>query len=112
MKLPESSLHSNVEPDSLEENVKVALVELVVPEGPESIVVWGAVVSTVQVLVAGVWSVFPTLSVARTENVESKHRPSKVNCRRSDNELCRSGRASPVHVLQRSKACHSMSRRA
>ena len=38
-------MHSKVEPDSLEENVKVALVELVVPEGPESIVVSGGVVS-------------------------------------------------------------------
>jgi hypothetical protein len=47
----------------------VADVEFVGSEGPESIVVSGAVVSTVQVRVAGEESVLPALSVARTENV-------------------------------------------
>ena len=43
--LPLSSLHSNVEPLSFAEKPKLALVEVVVPEGPESIAVSGAVVS-------------------------------------------------------------------
>src|ERR671923_278204 len=68
-KLPESSWHSNVALGSSEEKVNVASVEVVVPEGPESIVVSGAAVSTVQVRVSGVWSVLPAASVARTENV-------------------------------------------
>ena len=63
---------------SSEENSNVAELELVGSEGPESIVVSGAVVSMVQVLVAGVWSVLPTLSVARTENVCE---PSLSRCR-------------------------------
>jgi len=69
VKLPESSLHSNVDPDSLEENVNVAEVDAVVPEGPESIVVSGAVASIVQVRVAGLASVLPAASTALTENV-------------------------------------------
>jgi hypothetical protein len=40
-----SSEHSNVEPGSSAENVKVALVSLVVSSGAESIEVFGAVVS-------------------------------------------------------------------
>jgi len=40
--------------ESSEENVNVAPVELVVPLGPESIVVSGAVASIVQVREAGV----------------------------------------------------------
>ena len=40
-----SSRHWNVEPGSLEENANVASVEVVVPLGPESIVVSGGVVS-------------------------------------------------------------------
>jgi hypothetical protein len=38
-------LHSKLEPDSLEEKVKLAVVAVVSDEGPLSIVVWGAVVS-------------------------------------------------------------------
>jgi len=38
-------------------------------EGPESIVTTGAVVSTVQVELAGVWSTFPPWSAARTSKV-------------------------------------------
>jgi hypothetical protein len=41
-----SSEHSKVEPASLEEKVRVALVLVVVASGPEPIVVSGAVVST------------------------------------------------------------------
>ena len=44
-KLPESSLHSKVEGDSLDENVNVAELDVVVPEGPESIVVSGGLAS-------------------------------------------------------------------
>jgi hypothetical protein len=54
----ESSEHWNVDPASLEEKPKLAEVELVVPDGPEVIVVAGGVVSTVawivQLQVAGV----------------------------------------------------------
>ena len=48
-----SSRHSNVEPASVEENVNVALLTLIVPVGPPVIVVSGAVVSTVNERVAG-----------------------------------------------------------
>ena len=72
-----SSLHSNVLPASEEEKVKVALFCLIVPEGPESMVVSGAVVSagggggtsTVKVLEAGVASTLPAPSVALTSKV-------------------------------------------
>lgn len=46
MKLPPSTRHSNVEPGSLEENMNVGVGSVVVPDGPESIVVSGGVVST------------------------------------------------------------------
>jgi hypothetical protein len=46
-----------------------ALVLGVVVGGPEAMVVSGAAVSTVQLYDAGVWSVFPAPSVARTEKV-------------------------------------------
>jgi hypothetical protein len=49
--------------------VNVADVLLVIAAGPESIVVWGGAVSTVQVWVAGVGSVFPARSVDRTWKV-------------------------------------------
>ena len=42
---PPSTLHSNVEPASFEEKLKVGVGLLVGPEGPESIVVSGGVVS-------------------------------------------------------------------
>jgi hypothetical protein len=68
-----SSWHSKLEPASLEEKLKLAAVEEVVPDGPEVIEVWGAVVSgaasTVQVRLAGVASVLPAASVARAEKV-------------------------------------------
>ena len=67
---PESSWHANVDPDSLELNANDALVEVVEALGPESIVVFGGVVSDgaviVHVCVAGLASVLPAASVART----------------------------------------------
>jgi hypothetical protein len=47
----------------------VAEVEFTVPDGPEVMVVSGGTVSTVQIREAGLESVFPTASVARTSNV-------------------------------------------
>ena len=64
-----SSLHSNVEPASVEVNVNDGDAPLVVPVGPPVIVVSGAAVSTVNVRVAGVASTLPAASVARTRNV-------------------------------------------
>jgi hypothetical protein len=71
---PESSLHWKVEPLSVAEKPKLAAVDVVVPDGPELIVVSGAVVSaggasvcTVQLRVAGEASVLPAASVALTE---------------------------------------------
>src|SRR5581483_5307400 len=66
---PESTRHSKLDPDSEEENAKVGVASLVVPAGPESIVVSGAVVSTVNVRESGVESVLPAWSVARTKIV-------------------------------------------
>jgi hypothetical protein len=72
---PESSLHSKLEPDSVDVNEKLAEVEVVVPEGPELIEVSGGVVSggadasTVQLLVAGLGSTLPAASLARTEKL-------------------------------------------
>ena len=63
-----STLHSNVA-GSLAMNSKCAHVSRVVPDGwAEVIVVSGGVVSTVQVRSAGVGSVLPVVSVARTRN--------------------------------------------
>ena len=67
--VPPSSLHSNVEPVSDELNVKVGVVLPDGLAGLESIVVFGAVVSTVHVDAAGDASVLPAASVARTSNV-------------------------------------------
>ena len=65
---PASSLHSNVEPASVEEKPNEAAFEATVPLGPLVIEVSGAVASTVHVRVAGVASTsLPFL--ARTENV-------------------------------------------
>ena len=68
-----SSAHSNVEPDSELEKAKDAVVCVVVLAGPLPIVVSGASGSrggtatvTVHACVAGVASVFPAASVART----------------------------------------------
>jgi hypothetical protein len=67
--LPPSMRHSNVEPVSLELNANVGVVSFVGSAGVVSMVVFGAVRSTAQVYVAGVPSVFPAASVARTSNV-------------------------------------------
>jgi hypothetical protein len=64
-----SSLHSNAEPGSELENPNDGDAWFVVPDGPESIVVSGAAVSTVKGCVAGDASTLPAGSVARTENV-------------------------------------------
>ena len=69
-----SSAHANVELGSLDEKLKVALVLVVVAGGaPLPIVVCGGVVSDggwiVQLWLAGVASVFPAESVARTWKV-------------------------------------------
>jgi hypothetical protein len=65
---PPSSRHWKLEPPSLALNVKSASAELVGSPGFESIVVCGAVVSTVNVRLTGVWT-FPAASVARTRTV-------------------------------------------
>ena len=67
--LPPSMRHSNVDPVSLELKEKVGVVSFDGLEGVEPIVVFGAVRSTVHVCEAGVPSVFPAWSVARTSNV-------------------------------------------
>ncbi len=64
-----SSLHSNVAPGLAAENVNDGDAPFVGPDGPVLIVVSGAIVSTVNVRVAGVASTLPAASVARTENV-------------------------------------------
>ena len=61
--------HWNEPPLSVEVNEKLALVEFVGFAGFAVIVVSGAVVSTVQVKLAGVASVFPAASVAFTWKV-------------------------------------------
>jgi hypothetical protein len=69
---PPSRLHWKVDPASLDTKLKVAEVEVVLVGGPLEIVVLGGVVSplggalTVQLRVAGVGSVLPAASVART----------------------------------------------
>ena len=42
----ESKRHMKVEPDSLEEKLKVGVASVVVPDGPSVIVVWGGVESS------------------------------------------------------------------
>jgi hypothetical protein len=64
-----SSKHWNVDPASLAVNAKLALVLVTVPLGPEVMVVSGGVVSIVQLREAGVESVLPAASVARTRKV-------------------------------------------
>ena len=66
---PASSLHSKVEPGSVEENSNDAVVDALVPEGPEVINVSGATASTVHVRVAGEASRLPAASFALTANV-------------------------------------------
>ncbi|XSF08636.1 hypothetical protein VZP55_30365 [Myxococcus faecalis] len=69
VKVAPSSAHSYVTPLSLESKSNVASVEAVVPDGPLTMVVSGATVSTVHVRVAGVPSTLPALSRARTASV-------------------------------------------
>jgi len=64
-----SRLQAKLEPLSLEVNVKVALVTFVGFAGADPILVSGALVSIVHVYEAGVGSVFPAGSVARTWKV-------------------------------------------
>ena len=64
-----SSEHWKVLPDSLEVKLKLALVWLVALAGADVIVVSGGVRSIVHVKLAGVASVLPTASVARTSKV-------------------------------------------
>ncbi len=66
---PPSMRHSKVEPGSLELKVKVGVVSLDGWAGVESRLVTGAVRSIVQVSLAGVASVLPAGSVARTSKV-------------------------------------------
>lgn len=61
--------HWNVEPDSVLESPKLGDVLLVSPDGPEVNCVSGAIVSTVQVRLAGLESQAPKMSLARTSNV-------------------------------------------
>ncbi len=69
---PESSRHSNVEPASVDVRVRRALALRSSPDGPESMAVSGACVSTVQVRSAGVGSTLPTASPrADPEDVRS-----------------------------------------
>ncbi len=67
--LPPSSWHSKVEPPSLELKEKSASAELLGSLGCAVIVVFGAAVSIVHVNDAGVGSVLPAASVARTSKV-------------------------------------------
>ena len=70
MKAAPSRLHAKVLLAWEEEKVNVALFCLIVPEGPEAMVVSGGVVSsTVKVLEAGVASTLPAPSVALTWKV-------------------------------------------
>jgi hypothetical protein len=68
-----SSEHSKIDPVSLEEKPKLAEAEVVVPGGVVSMLVAGGVVSeeafTVQLRFAGVGSVLPAVSVARTQKL-------------------------------------------
>ena len=64
-----SRLHWKFEPDSLELKLKLGPFTFDGFEGAEVIVVSGAVRSTVQAWFAGIGSVFPIVSVARTWKV-------------------------------------------
>ena len=64
----ESKRHLKVEPDSLDVNVKVGVLSVVGPEGPELIVVWGGTVSTVKDRET-IWLSFPGASIAFTEKL-------------------------------------------
>ena len=56
-------------PTSVPEKAKLAEADPLRVDGPESIEVFGAVVSTVQVELAGVASMLPAWSIARTSKV-------------------------------------------
>ena len=64
-----SSEHSSRDPGSLPENAKLALWLLVGSAGPDSIAVSGGVTSIVHAYDAGLGSLFPAASVARTWKV-------------------------------------------
>jgi hypothetical protein len=72
---PASRRHWKVDPASVELNAKLAEPVVDVPDGPDVIVVSGAVVSgggfTVHVRVAGVGSGLPAASVARTAKIQT-----------------------------------------
>ena len=69
-KAPASTGTGSVAPGSSDEKVKLGVVVVGRARwGPESIVVSGAVVSTVKVRLAGVGSVLPAASMARTSKV-------------------------------------------
>ncbi|HYZ29413.1 MAG TPA: hypothetical protein VE570_10185 [Thermoleophilaceae bacterium] len=61
-----SNEHPKLAPDSLVEKLKLADGLVVVPAGPELIMVSGGVASTVHARVAGLGSTFPASSRART----------------------------------------------
>src|SRR5436190_1168065 len=63
---PSSIWHSNFGPACVDVNVQVGVLSFVKPLGPLSIVVFGAAVSTVTEIDAGVGSVLAAESVART----------------------------------------------
>jgi hypothetical protein len=65
---PVSTEHWNVDGVSLDVNANVGVESFVGPLGPELMVVSGGVVSTVIERVAGVGSMFPAASTARTAN--------------------------------------------
>src|SRR4029079_289416 len=69
VQLPPSMRHSKVAPASPELNAKVGVASLSSAGGPESMLLFGAVRSIVQVDEAGLPSVLPAMSVARTSNV-------------------------------------------
>ena len=64
----ESKRQAKVESDSLEEKPKVGVVSVVDSDGPELIVVWGAMVSTVKERETIALS-FPGASIALTEKL-------------------------------------------
>ena len=69
MNAPTSTLHSKLALISSEEKVKSPAGSLVEPAGPVLIVVSGTTVSTVNERLAGVSSMFPATSAARTSIV-------------------------------------------
>ena len=68
MKAAPSRLQVKVDPLFVDVKLKLADVVVTVPDGPAVIVVSGGV-TTVQLWLAGVASIFPAISVARTWKV-------------------------------------------